>query len=193
MEYAGIGSRETPGDVLAAMTRIAEVLAQEGWTLCSGGADGADQAFASGVAEEITTERLRIYLPWRGYNGLSGPETRVLDRVQEAEAMELVSKHHPAWHRCKPGAQKLHARNAAIIHGPNLNQPVSAVICWTRNAVAIGGTATGIRMAEDTHIPVLNLARYTEAEVLQAMRKLAEINAVLDAQERAAAFGKAGY
>ena len=169
LSYAGIGSRETPADVLVTMRVMAEQLARRGWLLRTGGADGADTAFADGVPLETQDEMTRIYLPWRGYNGLGGARTTTLDRVQQAEAMELVAKHHPAWHRCRDGARKLHARNAAIIHGENLNDPVNAVICWTRNAVPVGGTATGIHMATDAGIPVFNLARYSGDEVLEAL------------------------
>ena len=48
--YAGIGSRATPGFVLADMTKMAGWLARTGWHLASGGADGADTAFAEGRA-----------------------------------------------------------------------------------------------------------------------------------------------
>ena len=48
MYYAGIGSRETPGLMLGAFARIGEFLAKKGYTLRSGGADGADTAFEVG-------------------------------------------------------------------------------------------------------------------------------------------------
>ena len=47
--YAGIGSRATPESILADMTTIAGWLARTGWHLASGGADGADTAFAGGA------------------------------------------------------------------------------------------------------------------------------------------------
>ena len=47
--YAGIGSRETPPKVLDLMTRLAQTLARDGWHLHSGGAHGADTAFADGT------------------------------------------------------------------------------------------------------------------------------------------------
>jgi hypothetical protein len=48
--YAGIGARHTPPDVLALMHRIAGALAQRCWVLRTGGAPGADQAFAAAPA-----------------------------------------------------------------------------------------------------------------------------------------------
>ena len=38
--YSGIGSRETPQDIMELMTSIAAQLARQHWTLRSGGADG---------------------------------------------------------------------------------------------------------------------------------------------------------
>lgn len=63
--YAGVGSRETPHEILALMTDVAKILGQHGWTLRSGGARGADTAFEDG-AKGFKRE---IYLPWRGFNG----------------------------------------------------------------------------------------------------------------------------
>lgn len=72
MLYAGIGSRETPGPVLAMMTYAARELATMGWKLRSGGAGGADKAFARG-----TTNR-EIRIPWSSYNGLYPNGGRVI-------------------------------------------------------------------------------------------------------------------
>ena len=173
MTYAGIGSRETPDKVRSDMGRMGETLARLGWTLRTGGADGADDAFLRGAQRGgAATGALEVFLPWSDYNGLKGEWTTVLDRVRERDAMEVVSRYHPAWTRCRPGARKLHARNAAIIHGATLDRPVDAVVCWTPNGVPVGGTATGIRMAEDAGIPVFNLARFRADDVLE---KLAEL------------------
>ena len=45
MTYAGVGSRETPPEILAEMTKIAQELATKKYSLQSGGAIGADMAF----------------------------------------------------------------------------------------------------------------------------------------------------
>ena len=163
LTYAGIGSRETPPDVLTTMTDLATELAARGWRLRTGGADGADTAFAEGCPAALRT----IYLPWPGYNGLEGDDTVVLGAREREWAEQYVARFHPAWHRCRRGAQALHARNAAIIRGARLDRPVDAVVCWTRNAVPVGGTATGIRMAEAAGVEVINLARFTQTQALR--------------------------
>ena len=61
--YAGIGSRRTPDDVLRLMSRLAAQLYQRSWVLRTGGADGADDAFLSGLGHHDA--RLELYLHGR--------------------------------------------------------------------------------------------------------------------------------
>lgn len=56
--YGGAGARKTPISMLRLMTRIATFLDARGWTLWSGGAEGADEAFDHQVT------RAGIFLPW---------------------------------------------------------------------------------------------------------------------------------
>lgn len=135
--YAGIGSRETPPEILLMMTAIAQRKHQDNCILRSGGAKGADKAFeaGAGTAKEIF---------------------RPSDATQAA--YELSAKHHPAWDRCSPAAKGLHARNAQIILGRNLDSPASIVICWTEGGKGGGGTGQGIRIAKGYGIEVRDLA-----------------------------------
>ena len=151
--YAGIGSRETPASVLADMTVIAGWLARTGWHLASGGAAGADTAFASGAP----VGRRTLFLPWPGYNGCRGPDCRVLPPSRLSACMAIAAGLHPAWHRCSSGARKMHARNAAILLSASLDRPVHAVVAFTAGGRVEGGTGMGIRIARTRGIPVLNL------------------------------------
>jgi hypothetical protein len=142
--YAGIGSRQTPPDVLDLMTRAARKLRNLGFILRSGAAKGADTAFengAAGVAE--------IYLPWPRFNGNNSP----LNQVSE-DALNLAAEHHPAWNRLSKAAQLLHARNCYQILGKDLDTPVKFVLCWHNGS---GGTMQAVRLAESLKIPVFNL------------------------------------
>ena len=47
--YTGIGSRETPNEILDRMTRLGSWFSELDWVLRSGGAEGADRAFERGV------------------------------------------------------------------------------------------------------------------------------------------------
>ena len=144
--YAGVGARKTPPEVLALFTHIAERLEARGWMLHSGNAYGADRAFQQG------TDKRRVFLPWNGYNG---GDTHSLP-FDMAKAQSIAQRYHPAWTRCSNGAQKLHARNVAIMLGRTLKDPVDCVICWTPNGEVTGGTGQALRIAIDHHIPIFN-------------------------------------
>lgn len=151
MFYAGIGSRETPKDILNVMTLVAQALVSKGWVLRSGGALGADMAFENGAFR--AGGKTDIYLPWRMYNGHMDGDWEV-----SPEAIEMASQFHPAWHRCGQGARKLHGRNCHILLGKQLDLPVSFVICWTPGAAVTGGTGLGMRIAQSRKIEIYNLA-----------------------------------
>lgn len=151
LPYSGVGSRNTPDDVLEAMTELATDLEEYGFTLRTGGALGADTAFLNGI--KTNPERVELYLPWKGYNGYSSPYTGVHPKVEQ-----LASMYHPAWENCSQGARKLHGRNLHIVLGPNIAVPSPSLfmICYTPNAKATGGTGVAIAMADAHLIPVFD-------------------------------------
>ena len=135
------------------MTVMAGWLARKGWHLASGGAAGADNAFARGAP----AGRRTLYLPWPGYNGHSGPDRRVLTPDELSACMAVAGPLHPAWDRCSDTARKLHARNVAILLSSQLDRPVHAVLCWSPGAAIAGGTGMALRIAAAHGIPVMNL------------------------------------
>lgn len=170
--YAGIGARATPKPVLDDMTTMAAWLARSGWLLATGGAHGADAAFAAGAPPGKRT----LYLPWTGYNGHGGPDCRVPSPPELDAWMAVAARLHPAWNRCSPAVRKLHARNAAVILGPGLDRPVDAVVAWTSEGAVAGGTGMALRIAAERGIPALNLAVVTPrtaCERLRAIRRAA--------------------
>lgn len=64
--YSGIGSRQTPADVLGEMRVIAAQLAKAGFILSTGGAGGADSNFELGARGEHGG--IQLWLPWPGFN-----------------------------------------------------------------------------------------------------------------------------
>ncbi len=146
--YAGIGSRETPFDICKLMTKTARKLDRLGFTLHSGGAEGADVAF------EVGASKKRIFLPWDGFNN------KRVDGVSYTVPPfndELVNKYHPAAHNLKQGGLKLMSRNSYQVLGTDLNSPVDFVVCWTKDGKASGGTGQALRISEDYKIPIFNL------------------------------------
>jgi hypothetical protein len=149
-KFCGVGSRETPINILSQMTSIAVYLANNGWLLRSGGADGADKAFENGC--DKASGKKEIYLPWRGFNG------SISTLFPTKKAFELAATIHPAWNRCSPAARKLHARNTQQVLGMELNDPADLVICWTKNGKDVGGTATALKLSRMNNIRIINLA-----------------------------------
>lgn len=151
--YAGIGSRQTPEDILDKMVDIGRTLASHGYILRSGGAEGADSAFEQGAIKG--NGKREIYLPWKGFNNHTSDLWQI-----PYEAIQMAKKFHPAWEYLTDGAKKLHSRNVMQIFGQDINnklQSVDFVICWTPFGGTNGGTGMAIKIAKYHRIPVYNL------------------------------------
>jgi hypothetical protein len=165
--YAGVGSRQTPRDVLAVMEALAGQLAASGWVLRTGLSRGADQAFYCGAV--TAGGRVELYLPWPGFEAgarLQGDERTV--RVTEwpsAAACELAARHQAGWHRLSREQRLLLARDAHQVLGADLRSHARLVACWTADGGLDGqglyedGTGQALRIAHDHGVPVFNLAR----------------------------------
>lgn len=144
--YTGIGSRSTPADICGIMTNMASFLAKAGYTLRSGGAEGADLAFESGATKK------EIFLPWKGKR-----DGIVLSPEMQDAAMKIASRHHPFWPNLKGTSRLIHARNVAQVLGADLASPTHFVICWTVDGEFKGGTAMAMSVAKERDIPIFNL------------------------------------
>lgn len=148
--YAGIGSRETPADICELMVAIAGWLQRKNFTLRSGGAVGADRAFALGA-----WSNKELFLPWIGFNGhFDSPR---IDPDVALRAVKIAEQFHPAWEKCNAGARKMHTRNVYQILGADLETPSQFVVCWTKDGKASGGTGQALRIAASINIPIFNL------------------------------------
>jgi hypothetical protein len=150
--YAGIGSRETPLDILRQMINIAKYLDKIGYTLRSGHADGADQIFGIGAT------KAEIWLPWKSFN--SGKKVahhvyKVID-PNDKEAYDSI-KFHPAANTLKSSVCSLMARNFRQIIGRNNESNSEFVVCWTKDGKDTGGTGQALRIAAHYNIPIYNL------------------------------------
>lgn len=152
MKYAGIGSRETPENVLHAMETFASYMGSTGHLLRSGAANGADSAFEYGCKG-----KKEIYLPWLKYN-----DHESNNYIPSKKAYEISSKCHPAWERLNQAVQKLHASNAHIVLGKNCDDPVDLVVCYTKEGKGAGGTGQALRIAKDYDIEVFDFGNYEQ-------------------------------
>jgi len=142
--YAGIGSRQTPPEILAKMEEIGEYLAGKGWILRSGGAEGADKAFERG------SDKLKKTL-------YSLDEVFLPSDYIPAWTNVFTDHFHPNPGALKDWGRKLMNRNAMQILGRDGNTPVTCVICWTKDGKGAGGTGQACRIADYYGIPVFDL------------------------------------
>lgn len=150
--YAGIGPRDITSEVSHNLEVVAKGLRKRGFVLRSGGATGSDTAFERGS---------------KGRNFIFRP------RDATEAAIALAKEHHPAWDACSEYVRMLHGRNAQIILGAMLDDPVKFVVTHTDHPNH-GGTSLGLRIANTYEIPVFNLW------IIGDMGKLKDF-AVLDA------------
>lgn len=155
--YTGIGSRNTPVEVIHRMTKLSLFLSEQDWVLRSGGAEGADRAFEDGVRKGKKAE---IYTPWKNFvkyseNVIVGPTLSTW-----LEAQEIASNIHPAWERCSRGARALHTRNVYQVLGGDLQTPSRFVLFYAKESPSgnvSGGTRTAVEIARQHNIPCVNM------------------------------------
>jgi hypothetical protein len=140
------------------MSQLAVRLADAGYILRSGAADGADTAFEQGCNEAGGPKE--IFLPWKGFNN----NTSMLYE-QHPDSFKLAGQIHRGWNHLLPSVRKLMARNMHQVLGIDLKTPSAFVVCWTPDGCTsiehyterTGGTGTAISLASSLDIPVFNL------------------------------------
>lgn len=164
--YTGVGSRETPEDVMKKLRYVGRVLASAGFILRSGAADGSDTGFEQGCDKVAGAKE--IYLAWKGFSKRF--DIKFVEITQEA--MDLASTLHPGWNYLKQGAKLLHSRNTYQVLGRTLDKPSEFTVCWTSDGAETleqlspktGGTATAIRLSLLRGIPVFNFKNEASIE-----------------------------
>lgn len=161
MFYTGIGSRDTPDEVLRWFKIYADVLAELGFTLRSGAAPGADAAFEEGCDRVEGSKE--IYLPWKGFQNSTSQYQGVSPEAQMI-ASEIYGSRFPY---LKRPVKLLMSRNMYQVTGLTLDKPSKFVLCWTPDGCSSanergkksGGTGQAIAYASTLGIPVFNVQR----------------------------------
>lgn len=198
--YTGVGSRETPDDILILMRRIGYIMAMKGVALRTGEADGADSAFYKGVVDAYDLHRVKFEnevfvagLPKSFhyvndvvdiFNGASAFDASIpLEKFRETAVRIRGSLDGLSYF-----GVKCHIRNVAQVLGVDGNSPSRGMICWakpvnppkmtdTQIRYVEGGTNTAYCTAILHNIPVYNLHElehrvYFEDWVNQELDKL---------------------
>lgn len=163
--YAGIGSRETPDNILMQMMFIAAALNNRDYMLRSGGARGADTAFERGAFTKTIyyTDGYKHYGNMH-YQSTYPIESRYTPHIWY-QASQIARKYYHSDLTTRPTyVQKLMTRNVFQILGADLKSPSDFVVCWTKDGKASGGTGQAIRIAQSINIPVYNLYNKSDVE-----------------------------
>jgi hypothetical protein len=183
MTYAGIGSRETPQEVLDKMTEVAKYLDGLGYTLNTGKTFTAKPSTDPKYQKQYE-ERLAFSKKNNGKVGLDeegadrafslGTTKKNLFGVNAPvgkKEMSVMEEIHPSPDRLKEGGKKLMARNTNQIFGENLNTPVDFVLFYAKETKGIrpeGGTGQAVEMARRKGIPTINMADTNWRDQLKA-------------------------
>jgi len=166
----GVGAWKSPLPVLVKMSHIGLWIAQNGHTLRTGGARGADQAFANGYFSYryANPAHCEIYVPWASFESRARPPNAHVYVKDSLYAQNMAARYHPDWGTLKEGGRKRHGRNCHQLLGQDLTIPIPSdvLICWTPDGCSshcertrrTGGTGTAISIAtEVAKCPVINL------------------------------------
>lgn len=181
--YAGIGSRETPIEIMEKMTEISSLLEKEGYILRSGGASGADVAFEQGITDR---KNMNIYLPKAIFNSRrQSPPSYIFIEYKSEEWFRAYEslKFHPRGSKMSPSTQLMMIRNFFQVRGVIGERDSDFVICWTPDAANgtsiktsydTGGTGQALRISASLGIPVYNLCdtRYSELSSKEIFDKI---------------------
>lgn len=162
--YSGIGSRQTPQEILKIMERLALCLGKNNYILRSGGSPGADTAFEAG-AKKADSE-FEIYLPWSVFQNRVGKnyiDVRTLDTFDKAK--KIATENHPYFEELSDESKKLIIRDTYQVLGKDLNTLSEFIVCWTPDGCIThrdrsrktGGTGQAISIASKRGIPIFNL------------------------------------
>lgn len=159
MNVGCVGSRQLTPEQLAVCEAIGFYLATHGHTVVTGGAPGADQAFANGAARALqggAAGGLLIFLPWPGFEREHIPScAKVVDHGYPAELVDLAARCQKGWASMKHSWQLLKTRNAAIA------KCSTRIIAWPRRDPFdcwTGGTAHTLACAKELGLTVTDLS-----------------------------------
>lgn len=161
--FTGVGARSTPVWCRYLMEDIASKLCNQGYSLRSGSASGADTAFEIGCDRVLGNGE--IYVPWNSF-GTGSPRTGkkyhtiTPQQLKGIRAFYLKSGILPEFDNLKRSVKLLHARNYLQVLGRH--HQVSKVCLfysetdWFTGA-PVGGTRIAYAVSTHFKVPCYNL------------------------------------
>jgi hypothetical protein len=165
LAVACIGRRDLKLSEKCYLESVGALLAERGFTVCSGNAPGSDQAYAHG-ANLVDGRRVELYLPWATFERKWVDKHNTVWLASQAwpKHVELAASASPGWDRgVRETVKPLMIRNAMIIF--RWGQPVDRVLAYpdcTKHGWS--GTGHAMRVAATLGVPVwlVNKGRFWE-------------------------------
>jgi hypothetical protein len=163
--YAGIGSRQITDEERHKIKVIAKKLADAGFIVYSGNAEGSDVSFQEGSEGKCV-----LLLPWKGFNKHVYDVNKSIDQFEVGKSDEgqaTIEKYHPSPKSLTYGGRLMMARNWHQIVGWEQYPQVEFVICCANrdnSGKILGGTGQACRIAEEKGISVFNIRDETWME-----------------------------
>ena len=193
MRIALIGNRDLENgehkDDVIKYHQVCYQLATMGITMTSGlaakGSDAiAQRAYGKAIAEgKASTDQLEVYvsqqklidksvLPYKEYSKIMSYDSVITQKRRDILKSVLDYNHYNNLMALKNNyALGMHERNVHQILGEDLQSPVNAVITWTVNGALVGGTATALKIAMTAGIPIFNLGRPDQDNVIKEIHQ----------------------
>ena len=189
--YTGVGSREISKEEYSILVDIGERMAQLGYILRSGGAEGSDSAFQEGACK-INQELTEIWLPWEDFNiklqqkypkcnyekfmslyeyNVARKELLTTAIIPWFDTMGNRGAHlHPeGW--IAP-VKKLHARNYYQVVGKDSLSKVCIYAAPEEKGDVKGGTRSAVFLSRYYGIPTFNIRVKEQKETLLKKLKM---------------------
>lgn len=154
------------GQILSSIfTRLAIL----GLTLRTSGTDGTELIAIQAYKKQldmgvITPSRVRVFLPWRGYNKTLQPYGECYTTISKLNydlCSNFIRSVHPYWASGTKNMKLLQAKNALIIFGEKLNRPCDFLITVTEKdpqGKIKGVPSSAVELAKVRNIPIFDLA-----------------------------------
>lgn len=161
--YAMLAGSGAPRNIQVFVGKVARELGEAGCVLRSGGEEGFE------ASAESNARQSEIFLPYKRFNRNDSPRFE-----QHKKSFDIAKDVTKSWLRINEFAKKCAARYVHAILGDNLDSPASLIICWSEDGAVTeeqtssrsGHVKTAISVAERNGIPLLNLGRRDDIDLL---------------------------
>lgn len=162
--YVGIGPQAAGETVIELSKNFATAMAEMGWTLRSGGAEGMDEAFEAGCNSVKGTKE--IFIPDAGFRRRNNPVDKVVHTLDKhLAAIQQAKPFFPIWDKLGTTTQMFLVRNVFALLGEKLNKPANLVVTWSQYEGT--GSHQLLQMAKAIGIPAFNLAEPGQMEAIE--------------------------